>query len=59
MWRTIAGVHKASLELNINKTENPFSLQDDEHKSIRSPNKTYETPRVALRNPKGNHPVEP
>ena len=45
-------------EVKVNKTENPFSLQDDEYKLIRSPKKPYGVLRVALRNPKGNPDIQ-
>ena len=38
--------------LKKNKTENPFSLQNDECKIIRSPMKPYGILRAALRNPR-------
>ena len=41
-----------------NKTENPFSLQDDEYKIMRSLKKPYETLREALRNAKGNPDIQ-
>ena len=41
-------------EIPINKTRNPFILQDDEYNIMRSTKKPYETLRETLRKPKGN-----